>query len=54
MDHSFGCAFTRQSPVETEARSLSSKWFAPPRPSREALEATGPPEDARNRPESGI
>ena len=22
-------AFTRQSPVETDARSLSSKWFAP-------------------------
>jgi hypothetical protein len=31
MDHNFGCAFTRQSPVGTDARSLSSKWFAPSR-----------------------
>jgi len=31
MDHNFGCAFTRQNPVETDARSSSSKWFALPR-----------------------
>ncbi len=38
MDHNFGFAFTRQSPVETDDRSLLSKWFArsrhKPKPSR--------------------
>ncbi len=53
MDHSFGCAFTRQSRSKPTLARYRLSGSPLPGTSREALEAAGPLEDPRNRPENG-